>query len=781
MDGPVPLTDRESDDRAAAASLASGHIPEPHPDAGKIRILWVFAWLVVGGEETEVRLLARTLNPAKYRIEVLPCFRKDGMPDQSHDQLRALGVTVDTTAYTLGFEDTVAYLRRRITGADIVISSQNVADIYPAMDGLALHPPLIEHGGLVSEALAGPKHLTTRYVSVCDSIRAAAVGRMSDRPQDAVEIPSMVDLTEFDPATRGPMRQSLGVTPDQVLIGWVGRLDRKKRVEDFLKATAKVALTEPLARFIVVGGPDAFMPDYADELHRLAQTLGLTERLMFTGDRADVPALLSAMDIFCWLSRGEGMPHVIAEAGAAGLAVIATPDNGALQQLRDGETGLFVSHEAPAELATALRRLIADPGLRGRLGAALQAHVRDTYSAAVVVPQWERLFAQVLDERAAAPPTGLFQSFILGGWESSTHRLRSGARLDVIAATHHNTHAEGDYRQLSDLGIRACRDALRWHLIETEAGRYDFASFTPMLDAATRTGTQVIWDLMHYGWPDGLDIWSPAFVDRFAAFARAAALQLRDRSDAVPFWCPINEISFFSWAGGDARYLNPFAAGRGFELKVQLARAAIAAMRALRDVDPRARFVHAEPLIAIHHDRHNGRPLWEAQGWHDAQFQAFDLIAGRIWPQIGGAAEFLDIVGVNYYFNNQWLHGGLPVDVDSPHYAPLSDLLYQVGARYNRPLLIAETGIEGDRRAAWLDYVVAETARASRRGVRVEGICLYPIANHPGWDDGRLCQNGLLGHAVVQGTRSVHAPLARAISSLELPSVQNGQPVSTKP
>ncbi|WP_283180005.1 hypothetical protein [Gemmobacter sp. 24YEA27] len=166
-----------------------------------------------------------------------------------------------------------------------------------------------------------------------------------------------------------------------------------------------------------------------------------------------------------------------------------------------------------------------------------------------------------------------------------------------------------------------------------------------MLDAATRTGTQVIWDLMHYGWPDGLDIWSPAFVDCFAAFARAAALHLRDRSDAVPFWCPINEISFFSWAGGDARYLNPFASGRGFELKVQLARAAIAAMRALRDVDPRARFVHAEPLIAIHHDPQSGRPLWEAQGWHDAQFQAFDLIAGRIWPQIDGAPEFLDIVG----------------------------------------------------------------------------------------------------------------------------------------
>jgi hypothetical protein len=268
---------------------------------------------------------------------------------------------------------------------------------------------------------------------------------------------------------------------------------------------------------------------------------------------------------------------------------------------------------------------------------------------------------------------------------------------------------------------------------------------------------------MHYGWPDGLDIWSPAFVSRFVAFARSVALYHRDRSDTVPFWCPVNEISFFAWTGDDARYLNPFASGRGFELKVQLARAAIGAMQALRDVDPRARFVHAEPLIAIHHDPRSGRPLWEAQGWHDAQFQAFDLIAGRLWPQVGVQEDFLDIVGVNYYFNNQWVYGNPPIDLDSPLYAPLSDLLFQVAARYGRPLLIAETGIEGDRRASWLAYVASEAARASGRGVQVEGICLCPVANHRGWDDGRLLEDGLLGDVFHDGMRRVHVPLGEQI------------------
>lgn len=763
FDDDVSISTR-SDLLAVAPEAAWGgqppeDFPEPHPNAGKIRILFVFAWLVVGGEETEVRLLARTLPRDHYLIEVLPCFRKPGMPDQSHDQLRELGVYVDTTAYDLSFEDTIDYLRRKLSRFDVVVSCQNVADIYPALERLKLRPPLIEHGGLVSEALAGPKHFTTRYVGVCDTIRAAAAARM-DRPDHAMEIPSMVDLSEFDPSKRGQVRATLGVTPDEVLVGWVGRLDRKKRVEDFISAAAIVAQNSENARFIVVGGPDAFMPEYQVELHQLAVNLGLAGRLIWTGDRKDIPDLLIAMDVFCWLSRDEGMPHVIAEAGAAGLPVIATPDNGALQQITDGMTGIFVPHEDPASVAVAMLRLLQDPTLRGRLGLALQAHVRASYSAEVVVPQWKALIDEVLAEQAPALPISIFKSFVLGGWEGSTHRLRTGKRLDVVASTAHDVNARADYQQLASFGIRACRDATRWHLIEHAPDRYDFSSLTPMIEAARDTGTQVIWDLMHYGWPDDLDIWRPEFVDRFARYARAVGQHVLSLTDEAPFWCPVNEISFMSWGGGDAAYLNPFANGRGYELKCQLARAAMAAMVELRSLDPRARFVHSEPLLGIHHAAWTGRPLWEAHGYHDAQFQALELLGGWMWPQLGGAPENIDIVGVNYYWNNQWIHGSNPIDMDNPAYAPLSDLLVEVAARYGRPILIAETGTEGTRRAAWFDYVAAEVTRAQKRGAQIEGICLYPIANHPGWDDDRLCPNGLFAHTPRRHGRDVHKPLA---------------------
>ncbi|MDO5371139.1 glycosyltransferase family 4 protein [Paracoccus sp. (in: a-proteobacteria)] len=746
----------------AWGEIPPDHFPHPHPDAGKIRILFVFAWLVVGGEETEVRLLARHLPRDRYRIDVIPCFRKPGMPDHSHDQLRALGIHVDTAAYDMGFEETVDYLRRRLYDFDVVVSCQDVADIYPALERLKLRPPLIEHGGLVREALSGPKHFTARYVGVCGSIREAAASKMPDRPHHAVEIPSMVDLSEFRPEAREPVRAALGVAPDELLVGWVGRLDRKKRVEDFIEAAAIVARGEPRTRFVVVGGPDAFMPEYADELRHRAWERGLEHRLIFTGDRGDVPDLLVAMDVFCWLSRGEGMPHIIAEAGAARLPVIATPDNGALQQITDGVSGLFVPHEDSCAVADAILRLAHDPGLRARLGQGLRAHVEASYAVEAVVPRWQALIDEVLAERRPPPSPSLFNSFVLGGWESSTHRHGWGPHRDLLAQVGHDTNAAQDYLQLAALGIRTCRDGARWHLID-RGGDYDFSSFTPMVEAARDSGTQVIWDLLHYGWPEDIDIWRPEFVHRFARYARAVAEHVRDLTDDVPFWCPVNEISFHAWAGGDARYLNPYAAGRGWELKCQLARASIAAMVELRAVDPRARFVHAEPMIAIHHADWSGRPRWESQGYHDAQFQAFELIGGWMWPQIGGDPSFLDIVGVNYYWNNQWIHGGKTVDVDDVIYRPLSDLLFEVSARYDRPMLIAETGTEGDRRGPWFDYVAAETLRARARGVPVEGICLYPVANHFGWDDDRLCPNGLLGHDPAGGRRSVDPGLAAAL------------------
>lgn len=734
---------------------------EPLPQR-PIRILFVFAWLVIGGEETEVRLLAQALDRRRYAIDVVACFHKPGMPDQTHRQLEAIGVSVDRTPYHLSMNDTVAYLAGLIPGYDIVVSCQNVADIYPALERLHLRPPLIEHGGLVSEALAGPKHLTSRYVGVCQSIRDAAASRMLGRERDALVIPSMVDTGAYRPERRPAVRAALHIDDDSLLIGWVGRLDPKKRVEDFIAAAAIVHAARPQTRFVIVGGPDAFLPDYAVQLRAQAKTLGLDHVLDFLGDREDVPDLLCALDIFVWLSRGEGMPHVIAEAGAVGLPVIATADNGSMEQIIDGQSGLFVPHEAPDGVAAAMIRLIDDPTLRQHMGSTLREHVRARYAVDVVVPQWIALF-DMLAVRAAVEAPSLFKSFFQGGFECSTHRrAHDRKRIDVIAATKHDAGAREDYARLRDHGIATVRDGLRWHLIEQRSGVYDWSSLEGQLAGAEISGTQVIWDLLHYGWPDDIDIWRPEFVTRFAAFAQVAAKVMCAHINDQRFYVPVNEISFMAWGGGDAGYLNPFASGRGFELKAQLVRASIAAMTAIRAIDPAARFVHAEPVINVATDPARPADAASAEGHRRAQFQAWDMIAGQSWPQLGGGPSLLDIVGVNFYHNNQWIHGGPPIDRGHHRYKPFHRLLAETYARYGRPIYVSETGIEGDARASWFTHIHEEVMLARSLGVPVEGICLYPILDHPGWDDDRPCPNGLLGPS-----RRAHAPLARALHAAQ--------------
>jgi beta-glucosidase/6-phospho-beta-glucosidase/beta-galactosidase len=387
-------------------------------------------------------------------------------------------------------------------------------------------------------------------------------------------------------------------------------------------------------------------------------------------------------------------------------------------------------------------------------------------------------FVETDNSRSQADST-IFQSFWMGGFECSTHRLPrrkalgrfAGQRLDLTASTRHDEFALQDYTRLQDAGIRTARDGVRWHLIEKTPFRYDFSSLVPMLRAARRTQTEIIWDLHHYGWPDGLNIWGAAFVDRFARFARATARIILEETGGPIYVTPVNEMSFVSWGGGDAGFLNPFAKGRGPELKAQLVRAAIAATQAVFEVDHSARIFHAEPIIHIAIDPDYPEEAPAAEAYRQSQFQAWDMISGRFWPELGGRPEYLDVIGVNYYSNNQWIHQDpntppsrrrkdMLLPPSHPLHRPVREMLSEVYERYRRPVFIAETGIEGDARPSWLRYIGQEARAAAAAGVQLEGLCLYPIVDYPGWGDDRHCNSGLWGYADDEGRREIYEPLA---------------------
>lgn len=355
----------------------------------------------------------------------------------------------------------------------------------------------------------------------------------------------------------------------------------------------------------------------------------------------------------------------------------------------------------------------------------------------------------------------LFKSFFLGGFECSTHRLASGKRLDEIASTQHDRFVQEDYLRLRDQGLRTARDGLRWHLIEAHPGSYDFSSVLPMLRAGRETQTQVIWDLFHYGWPDWLDLFAPRFIDAFAKYARKFAQLWREETDEVLFVCPTNEISFFAWAAGDGAVLNPFCHHRGNELKEQLVRANVAACEALWEIDKRTRIAQIDPMInVLPLDPDNVEQVEAAEAYRRSQFEAWDMLAGRLKTHLGGAPKYLDIIGGNYYVHNQWILGAGFIEPENPRYMPLREIIKELYARYERPFFIAETGIEDEFRPEWFRYVCMEARAAMESGVEVQGICLYPIVNHPGWLDDRHCHNGLWDYPNENGEREIYQPLA---------------------
>jgi len=362
------------------------------------------------------------------------------------------------------------------------------------------------------------------------------------------------------------------------------------------------------------------------------------------------------------------------------------------------------------------------------------------------------------------PHEGLFPSFFMAGFECSAHRRCDRRRLDLIAASSHDTFARSDYLTVRRFGLHTVRDGLRWHLIEATRGQYDWTSFLPMLRAAADAQVEVLWDLLHYGWPDHIDVWSPDLVKRFADFSYAVARLLKSHGAERPFISPINEISFLSWSGADEAWINPFTRKRGFELKCQLVRATVASIDAIRAVLPGARFVHCEPAIHIAADPSRPRDRAAAEGYRRFQFQTLDMLSGRAFRQLGGGSAYVDIIGLNYYNNNQWIHNGRTLWTGDSLYRPFREILREYFERYACPLFVAETGCEGDDRPRWFRYVCGEAKAAIERGVPLEGVCLYPIADHPGWDDDRHCPNGLLGYSDAEGRREVFRPLAQELA-----------------
>lgn len=185
-------------------------------------------------------------------------------------------------------------------------------------------------------------------------------------------------------------------TGGPVLIGTVGHLAPIKGQDVFVRAAALVSSRRGGVHFVIIGEDKSARMSYRRSLERLIAELGLDEIVTISGWRSDIPALLSSLSMFVSAARSEPFGLAIVEAMAAGLPVIATASEGALETIEDGQSGKLVPPGDANTLAQAINDLLDDCHERSRLGRNAQLAARQRFSLDRMTIDTERVYREVL-------------------------------------------------------------------------------------------------------------------------------------------------------------------------------------------------------------------------------------------------------------------------------------------------------------------------------------------------------------------------------------------------
>jgi glycosyltransferase involved in cell wall biosynthesis len=214
-----------------------------------------------------------------------------------------------------------------------------------------------------------------------------------------------VDTAAFaqSPERRAAARERLGAREGDVVIGTVGNRNPSKGHGHLLRAAAVVRRRHPAAVVRIVGAPSPVHATHEAQLRELGRELGLNGaralRWIDPGDR--VADHVAGFDLFAMTSvpNSEGIPTVILEAMAAGLPIVATDVGAVREVVHDGENGFVVAPLDDAAIATAIERLVADPALRARLGAAGRELTERRCALDPLADEHARAFALALEHR----------------------------------------------------------------------------------------------------------------------------------------------------------------------------------------------------------------------------------------------------------------------------------------------------------------------------------------------------------------------------------------------
>ena len=234
-----------------------------------------------------------------------------------------------------------------------------------------------------------------RVVAISERVRRQLKQYYKVPDERIITIPNGINLARFNPAnarSRDTVRKSFSIPEDVPLVLFVGSQYRLKGLEFAIRALVEM---ETRAMLLVVGA------DVAAPFRRLAEQLGVSDRVIFAGARKDLPTIYPAADAFVLPTLYETFALVCLEAMASGLPVLASPVGGIEDYLQDGENGLHIQRNA-AEIAAKLDQVLTDRELHGRLREGGIATAK-RYEWKKIAQQYLELFDEVIAERAPSP------------------------------------------------------------------------------------------------------------------------------------------------------------------------------------------------------------------------------------------------------------------------------------------------------------------------------------------------------------------------------------------
>jgi glycosyltransferase involved in cell wall biosynthesis len=358
-----------------------------------------------GGAEAALVQLIESLDRSTWQPTLL--YNSSAEMEPVADAARALGASVRAVApLPIGLAGALRVPRfvRELRRQDPVVFHAHLtwplAAMYPLAAAVVarvpavvatfhLFPPMSLHRrSLRQQRLLGAR--IGRGIAVSQAI-AEQVRDVLGWPAEKVEvIRNGVAADRFRHGRDPELRRALTAGADDVVFLTVARLDHQKGLDVLLRAVAAVEG----ARFVIAGaGPER------GRLEGEAAALGLGTRVLFLGQRDDIPSLLAASDAFVLPSRFEGTPIALLEAMAAARPVVATGVPGTAEVVVDGESALLVPPDEPDALARALRRIVAEHELRERLGAAARRRVERDFSATAGARRVTAVYDELLRSR----------------------------------------------------------------------------------------------------------------------------------------------------------------------------------------------------------------------------------------------------------------------------------------------------------------------------------------------------------------------------------------------